>query len=703
MKIGPVDIRVHALVYVAAVLVLGIVVLNMWRSNSGVRLEGYYRGAILAGMNSDSTPVQQEAIDACKSVLNVSPQNANVRLYLAALLMKQKKFVEAETAAQETADLPAITPDEKAYAWVGAGVAHFRAVSGDEPAKYAAAAAECEKNNYFKKAVDSQNKNGDALANLACCKALQKPGAVSPLLKSCDEAMAGSPAPSLSGEQQMYTLKGLALLEQGKAFDALAEFERAQALQPAGLPGLPDPHDNRRLGMLAGMLQKDVSTAQRLTMIELIEHEIGRFGKQEVVVLNALGLARWMLSSDADYARKHFKDARRNFNDAINKYPKDPHAYLNQAAIVEDRIADLVKNLGVQVPSLNGDPPQVSPWDERGKVEIAPADEQIKSEISGLLYEEDKLWDLFFAKVVDASPAERVRCKLLQLSCVRRLVWLTTDNNRKVMLTRALAIAEELTKISPSDPMTHFTQGEVFLEQGLQVKALTAFTLAKSNGTNTPQLDQLLAQIGNSPGMTDIRPSKNGPSFGAVPLVRVTLSGVNINAVQACVMTFDGRQVQASRVGSQVMFLPKADELKDGKHTIGVTINDGSGAPVALPPFNFVVNKKPPVWVIGEPVGNPPVWEITLTDEVGIDYSSLQLTLKNAAGGFKRDLVKSGKLFFPMPNLQLKQGDKISTDKFKISSGTDQPLLPGTYTLTIDVHDNATNGTLEISRGFDVK
>jgi hypothetical protein len=418
-----------------------------------------------------------------------------------------------------------------------------------------------------------------------------------------------------------------------------------------------------------------------------------------------MGLARWMLKTDADYVKRHFKDARLNFNTAISRDPKDPHAYFNQAAIVEDRIADLAANLGVRVTGINGNPPAVSEWDDKtGKEAVSAADAQTKSDITVLLHEEDQMWDLYFNKVIDVSPADRVKCKLLQLSCVRRLAWLTPDSNRQSLLIRALAIAEELTKIAPGDPQTHFTQGEVFLEQGLQVKALTAFTMAKSTGNNTPQLDQLLSQMGNSPGMTDIRPSKLGPSFGAVPLIRATLTGVNIGAIQGFAMTFDGRQVQASRVGSQVMFLPKTDELKDGKHTIGVTINDGGPTgPSALPPFTFVVNKKPPVWVIGEPAGNPPVWEITLTDEVGIDYSTLQLTVKNAAGGFKRLIVKDGKVAAQMPNLQLKSGDKISTDKFKISSGTDQPLTPGTYTLSIEVFDNAGNVLRDVSRGFEVK
>src|SRR5437764_1477785 len=153
MKIGPLDIRIHALVYVAAILIIGIVILRMYLGNSGVRLEGYYRSSILAAMNSESTATQQEGIDACHLVINVSPP------------------------------------------------------------------------------------------------------------------------PSLSGLQQLYTLKGLALQQEGKAFEALSEFERTQAMQPIGIPGLPTPQENRRLALLSGIGQKDISPPQRMALMQTIEKE----------------------------------------------------------------------------------------------------------------------------------------------------------------------------------------------------------------------------------------------------------------------------------------------------------------------------------------------------------------------------------------------------------------------------------------------
>jgi tetratricopeptide (TPR) repeat protein len=689
MKIGSVDVRVYAFVYLAAVLVIGIVILRVYLGNYGAWLEGYYRGSILAAMNSESTATQQEGIDACRAVLKASPQNVSVRLYLVTLLLHQKKFVEAEKESKEAAEIPAASPDEKAYAFMGAGVAHFRAMTNDEPAKYATAAAECEK-LYFQKAVDSQKANPDALANLAFCKTLQAPASAGSAMKTCEPLLTGSPPPSLAVLQQLYTLKGLALLQEGKSFDALSEFERAQALQPAGIPGLPTPQDSRRLALLGGIAQKDIAQPQRMSLMLTIEKEIGKYGSQEVAVLNAMGAARSMLSNDADYMKKHFPLAKANFNAAILRDPKEPRAYLNQVSLIENRIADVASTLTVRVSGLNGDPVKDNPWVETPKVEVSAPDRTALNEITTLLHDEDVLWDLFFNKA-DVGTAERINAKLRHLACVRRQAFMTNDANKAGFFNRALAIAEELVKIEPNNPATHFALAEVLLEQGQsgqQVKAINELNLSKSCGMNTPQLDNLLAALGNSPQLTDVRPSKLGPSFGAVPLIRATLSGINGEAVKGFAMTLDGRQVASMRIGSQVMFLPKADELKDGNHTISLTINDGTGGPpVKLPEFEFKVTKKPPTWTARMEGSAPqPVWKITMKDEAGIDSNSLTLTLKGA--GITRKLIKGGKAGMAMLNVGLKSNDAIAiNNEFKVSSGSD--LVPGSYTLLIDVSNNA--------------
>ena len=36
---------------------------------------------------------------------------------------------------------------------------------------------------------------------------------------------------------------------------------------------------------------------------------------------------------------------------------------------------------------------------------------------------------------------------------------------------------------------------------------------------------------------------------------------------------------QASTIGSQVLYVPRGDELKDGKHAIGITVNDTRALP----------------------------------------------------------------------------------------------------------------------------
>src|ERR1700761_6846674 len=113
MKLGSVDIRIHAILWLAGCIAILIFILQLWTSNSNIRLEGYYHDTIVQGMTSESPPVQEEALAACRQLLSVFPNKTHVRLYLGSILLRQKKYAEAETAFKEAAEVSAASPDEK--------------------------------------------------------------------------------------------------------------------------------------------------------------------------------------------------------------------------------------------------------------------------------------------------------------------------------------------------------------------------------------------------------------------------------------------------------------------------------------------------------------------------------------------------------------------------------------------------------------
>ena len=702
MRIGPVDIRIHAMIYAACILAVLIFVLRLWSSSSGVRVEGYYRDSILAGMNTDSAPSQEESVESCRNLLKVLPNKNNVRLYLGTLLLRLKKYSESELAFKETAENAAATPDEKAYGWVGAGVAHFRSVVGEDVSRYAAAAAESE--HFFQSAVDAQKNNADAIANLAFAKALAQPRSLGGLQKLYDAAVAAQVPPSMFTQQQLYTLHGLILAQDGKAVEALAEFERAQAMAPNGTPGLPNPQENRRMETLAGVVQPDVSLAQRVDLMQRVEHEIGSYGRQEVQVLNALGLARALLKSDPDYAKTYFKQARDKFNVAVVRDGKDGHAYVNHAALLEDRIADLGKTLTVPVTGFNGETPLPNPWvDTASRTFPSGADVQTVGDLNTLLRDEDTLWESYFNKA-DIKLDEKVNGKLRQLACLRRMIWLLpNDTGRGPLATRTITLAEEIVRLAPDDPRAHYAQGINWLERGEQGKAYTALLAAKAKGMTSKVLPRLLSELGSKPEVTDPRPW-GSLHFGARPLIRATLRGVNVAMLQSIAMKLDGKDVQPARVGSQVLYLAKDEELGDGKHKVELSATDGTN-PVELPSFTFVMNKKPPTWTVTpegtEPLPAQPLWTIALNSASGVDYTTLKLVIKKANGGFTRELIRDGRFRVTSQKAGIKATDAVSTDTFKVSIGTDLP--PGSYTLSIDVRDTAGNPLVDTSKVFDVK
>src|SRR5262245_5551534 len=226
MKIGPLDIRVHALVYLGAIFALIIVMLALWRSNSVGRMETVYRASIMQALieESKNTPFLDEAADKCRSLIKVTPEKISPRLYLGTILLREEgKAAEALSVLNEIEKMGQATADEKTMAQLCAGVAQFRSVCGNDPEKYAEAAAKCEA--AFQRILEKNPTNPDALANLALAKALQNPKAFDAIKTLAGQALAAPKPPSLASTEQLYCLRASIAFNESRPLDALTEYQ----------------------------------------------------------------------------------------------------------------------------------------------------------------------------------------------------------------------------------------------------------------------------------------------------------------------------------------------------------------------------------------------------------------------------------------------------------------------------------------------
>jgi tetratricopeptide (TPR) repeat protein len=694
MKIGPVDIRIHALVYLGGIVAMIIIMFAIWRSNSVGRVETIYRSSIMLALNVDDKDVNylEESAETCRTLIRVSPEKIAPRLYLGTILLRLNKAGEALTVFNEIEKMGSASADDKRLAQLCGGVAKFRSVAGDDATKYAGAAQEVE--SKFQSIVDKNAGDADALANLALARALKLQGAKSADPKAyeaiktmCEQALSAKTPPSLSSLEQLHCLLAYIAYVRNNPMESFDNYQRAQALQP----GTTMLADNQRRTMLAAILKPEMAPQLRIKWIKDVERDQNKFGQKNLpMVLNALGFARTLLKDEPDFVKVHLDAARYDFNQARIIDAKSPAPYKNMCGLLEDRIAELAKTLTVSITGISGETPQPNPWVNVEQKSLSAQEVGTINGIQGILKEEETIWSQYVDQVAQ-TPEEKIDGKLRQLSCLRRMRWAMPEKTGEIHLPKIATIAGELLKLGPNNPEVHFAVGQTLFEKGDKLGAFREFEAAKNCGLNTPSFNRLLNQLSGQSELIDIVPEKGGVrAFGLKPLFRATIRGIDMNTVKDFSITLDTRTVSSTRVGSQVLYVPQEVELSDGKHDLVFTASIVDSEPKTIQ-REFFVNKKPPAWSVtpSDPdmIATQPLWTITLDDISGIDSSSLKVILKNANGGFQKQLIAEGRYKVRSEVAKSEVGGKVDTSSFKVSTGSDIP--PGDYLLEINVSNNA--------------
>lgn len=704
MKIGPVDVSVATLSYAAGVVAAVIALTVMWKVNSEVRYEAWYRGRILRAMNN-SEP--EKGIEACQTLASFYPAKVSPRMYLGDLLYRQGKFKDAEQAFADAAALPAAKPEDKALALVGRAASVFSAGGRAEQAK-AAAKAEV----LFQEALKEDQSCVDALVNLGVVSVWKgADDAWDQAEKYCKRA-AAAPAPaSLQAQAQLYILNGVVAMRQNRPDEATAFFERARAL----LPTWKDADAFRRIAILAAAIQKDVEPNRRKELLLNCEKELAQFGKDQTTALNALAVGWWLLRVAPEHEKAAYATAMTKLQRAMDLEPKDPRAYLNATGLKEEYIAGLAAKLEGEVTYFKGETPSINKYllsaAEKTVSRFKPNDRPRLQEIGKTLKEIEGIWQKYMDKAA-TKQAEKVEAKLWQLSCIRRLggtFEVGEESQRQATVNRAVSVAKELANRNADDPAVQFTLGQVLCEKADYGGAYAAYKAAAAKGMKTPELQRLLDTLGRKAEIVDIRPPKDKRWFGPRPVIGGTLRSASSGGVARKVeMKIGDKQVEPVMIGEQVLYVPGPNDMIDGDLTVSISVTDALGRVTEVTPFAVSVDRKPPSWSVEPDPGaalpaGKVVFKITLADRSAIDYGSVKLILKEKKTGNSKQLIGDGNYKTSMPDLNppRKIGHPLDSDTFQVSNGG-QDLAPGEWELTISAQDVFGN-VLSDTKKYNVK
>jgi tetratricopeptide (TPR) repeat protein len=723
MKIGSIDVSVATVAYSAGVVAALIADVTLWAAKADVRREAWHRSTILQAMYDEN--MVERGVTVCESLAASYPSRTHLRLYLANLYYRQKRFADAEAAFAEAAKSATATPQEKAWALVGQGASVFAAGKG----KPKAAAEKAEP--LFAQALAVDKECTDAIIALAIVN-MWKGGAagVKAAEERCKQALAAPKPGSLHAQQQLYAVSGLVELQNGRAAGATTDFLRARAVEPS----TTQMDDYRRTALLGAAVQEGVDGTRRKELLVQCEQELKHFGKDQVTALNALGYGWWMLRNDpllaaaASGAGKAapaggaagtgaLTNAQARFTKAMDTDVKDPRAYYNMAGLLETSMAETAAKSSVPLAGFGEGKAEVAvnPWTGEAKqpVRVPTADMPHLQEIVKRLKEEIELWKRFLLKA-NPGPPEKLDAKLRQLACYRRQAALqegVNNSERQMMLSQSVTLAQEILKQHPESADGHFSYGRVLLDKGDFAGALKEFKEAQAKGLKTPALERLLQGVGQQPEALDVRPSPDRRWFGSRPLIACTLKTVSsAGPLKRVAIKVGQKALNAALIGSQVLCLPGANDVMDGDQLVTIEATDALGNAVEFPPLKFAVDRRPPTCRAdpdaGATVTPKQVFKISLSDASGIDYTSVKVVLKplgKSAAGATRTLIDEGKYKINMAGLNppRKPGFMLDSDSFVVEPGL-QDMSAGEWELGVTAQDMAGNLVQETKK-YSVK
>jgi tetratricopeptide (TPR) repeat protein len=711
MKIGKIDVTVPMIAYFAGFVVALVVLLTMWSKNSDQRYEAICRGAIYRGMYDDGGDAINKAVESCQGIVDRNPGKVTARLYLANVQFRQKNYTAAQKSFEEAAGLSGATNREKGWAYTGAGVSVFTAAAKDKQAKAAVTAAE-----FFKKALAADKNCVDAMVNLGLVELYKgDPTSIDEAEKWCNTALelqaAGkSLVPSLKAQEQLYVLKAIVSAKRGKNSDAVANFDRVKAFRQQNT----NSESNRRMAMLASVTEKGLDVAVRRELLTKLESDVSKYGKDSVAAYNALGIGNSLQESEPDFATVGMAAAIRHLTKAIDTDVKDLRGYHNLSVVLQRRMQAVAAKVSIPLTGLTGETPVNNRWLNAEKVtRYTPIEKGYINELKKLLENEEALWKKMQDKG-KLEPADRIESKLRQLVCLRRWMYLLEpeeEAQRAAPIVRAINLQKDLEALAPDDPVVLQALGYFLLDKGDYLGAHKQFAKAAEKGAKSPELDRLIQGLGVKPEVGDIRPAPGKRFLGPRPLIGGTLKAISAGGVpKQAVMKIDDQPVQAvlsGPLGMQLLYYPNEKDLKDGEHSVTITMSDSLNQPVEFPSFTFALDKMPPKLGItpdlGTPLAGNTVFTVTLEDRTGVDFSTLKITMKSTKSKGKDELlISEGRVKRTMLETTppRKIGFPIDSETFQFTAGKN--LEPGEYEITIVVSDLAGNILTE-NKKFTVK
>lgn len=707
MKIGPVDIGVPVLINVGGCAVAVIALFALWNKGAGQRHEAYYREKIMRGLSDGLPERQADGVNAALAFLKVEPNHIPAKLTLANTYAVQANYVEAKKLFEEVAKMPNVTSQEKAIALTAAGVVTFKAAP-----KEARGPAIDEAEKLFQAAIASDAEFTDAYANIALLqpyKNADKWHAAAEV--PARAALDGRIPPSAEALEGLYRMMGMIQKEKNNPTEALKSFDAAQSIRPSGGGG---SDQMRRSTKLVGVIQKGLSSEVRRAQILDLERSIGTTGDraQQALTAIAMGVAWMELREDTDWSTNGYLAGVRSFNRAMEYDPKNRLGFQNLSALYDSRVEDLSKQLKGPVTGFNGVTPPLDTWKDGAKARrLLATDKNTLYEIRRVLKEHEELWRKFIEKGTPTNE-EKVAAKLEMMIQMRRQAYtmdVDEEASSKPLLEKAFAIAKELETLDSENGPINFASGMLLLDMKRFGEANIRLKKAAEKGFKSPTLDKILAELGRKPEMIGARPADGQRWFGKRPLVSATLySPSATDGFRAVELTHNGVPAPSMLMGSQVLYLPDASKLTDGRHQIQISVIEAiSATKLQFPPLEFSIDRMPPSFKVspdGGEVDGKAVFSIQLSDPTGVDLVSVRVLYRsadNSKNPTNREIVVSGRYKVGSPELNIKGNTTIPGESFKVTAGT-LPMPPGAYVLDITAKDLSGN-EMKASKGFQVK
>jgi len=714
MKIGPIDIGISSLAYLAAVIILSVLALRLWIANSAQRAEGRYSLTIREALNDDKENNLEIVENQCKALLQDLPNNAPAWLHLGVVQYTRQKYSAAEESFGKAGSLTTATPEQRAQGYVGAACAKFIQAAPKDRAQTIPAVQEL-----LKKALEIAPENADALAamgtvQLWLAKAPQDYDAALDTLKKAEDAK--SP-PSRVGESRLQAALGVALVSLDKPRPDEAEKHFTRAL--AGDPGWKDAETYRRLASIAIFAQDAMSIDERRKLIDKYKNDTKLMGEYEPIALNVMGQSLLRMKHEMperDFLNGPYKGAIEVFTFAIARHAGKPEGYLNLLGLYQQRIFgeplspdEHKRQTAALLPRLPAawldarlrDLPLTNPWRGGANITLSDTENKVKEEIKSLLTVSGELVRKVQSVAGLLDKDQKRSVAVYNFNSLYLLRALEEDASRRAKLL------EDMTNVAAGmgdDPAVNRLNGRLALLRRDYKAAYEAFSKAAQTD-NGADLAALIKAFEKTPEIFDPRPHKS-VLLGKAPLIGASAFHPGYAGPLTFEIKIDGHLEPVNQTGTQGFLRDPVSYFTDGEHKVEVKVSDALGH-AASKDFSFFIDKQPPVLKISperEAPGPRPVIEVNIEDTgSGVDLESIKVSMTAIGGAtpFKDIvLINKGAFTRDLPAVGAKSGDKVEGPKFKLSSHMD--LSPGAYVLDFSFADRAGNaGTRKIN--FEVK